>query len=47
MNLGFTLAGAIVLFYTLSGTTRDIAMWSFGIAFVAAMYLAMKEPSDD
>jgi hypothetical protein len=47
MNLGFTLAGAVVLFYTLSGTTRDIAMWSFGIAFIAAMYLAMKEPEGE
>ena len=46
MNLGFTLAGAVVLFYTLSGITRTIAMWSFGLAFVAAMYLAMKEPED-
>lgn len=47
MNLGWTIAGAVVLFYTLSGTTRNIAMWSFGIAFVAAMYLAMKEPEDE
>ena len=47
MNLGWTIAGAVVLFYTLSGTTRNIAMWSFGIAFVAAMYLAMKEPEGE
>ena len=46
MNLGFTIAGAIVLFYTLSGVTRTIAMWSFGLAFAAAMYLAMKEPEE-
>jgi hypothetical protein len=47
MNLGFTLAGAVVLFYTLSGMTRTIAMWSFGLAFAAAMYLAMKEPEEN
>ena len=44
MASGFTLAGATVMYFTLSGLTQQIALWGTTIAFACAMYLHMKEP---
>jgi len=44
MGSGFTLAGATVMYFTLSGLTQQIALWGTLIAFACAMYLHMKEP---
>jgi hypothetical protein len=46
MGSGFTLAGAVVMYFTLSGLTQQIALWGTTIAFACAMFLHMKEPSD-
>ena len=47
MGSGFTLAGATVMYFTLSGLTQKIALWGTIIAFSCAMYLHMKEPDGD
>ena len=47
MGSGFTLAGAVVMYFTLSGLTQQIALWGTTIAFACAMYLHMKESSDE
>ncbi len=47
MNLGFTISGSIVVYFTLSGTIQKIALVSTLAAFAAAMYLHMYEPKDD
>lgn len=44
MNLGFTLAGSLVVYLTLSGPIQVIAGLSTVVAFGAAMWLHMKEP---
>jgi hypothetical protein len=44
MNLGFTLAGSLVVYLTLSGPIQVIAGISTIVAFAAAMWLHMKEP---
>jgi len=44
MGSGFTLAGAVVMYFTLSGLTQKIALWGTLVAFACAMYLHMKEP---
>jgi hypothetical protein len=44
MNLGFTLAGSLVVYLTLSGPIQVIAGISTIMAFAAAMWLHMKEP---
>jgi zinc transporter ZupT len=46
MGSGFTLAGAVVMYFTLSGLTQQIALWGTLIAFACAMYLHMKEPEN-
>ena len=46
MGSGFTLAGATVMYFTLSGLTQQIALWGTLIAFACAMYLHMKEPEN-
>ena len=46
MNMGFTIAGSLVVYLTLSGSIQRIAGISTVFAFAAAMYLHMKEPSD-
>ena len=46
MGSGFTLAGAVVMYFTLSGLTQQIALWGTLIAFTCAMYLHMKEPEN-
>jgi hypothetical protein len=47
MASGFTLAGATVMYFTLSGLTQQIALWGTVLAFTASMYLHMKEPDDE
>ena len=46
MASGFTLAGATVMYFTLSGFTQKIALWGTVLAFTASMYLHMKEPDE-
>jgi len=46
MGSAFTLAGAVVMYFTLSGLTQKIALWGTLIAFACAMYLHMKEPEE-
>jgi hypothetical protein len=47
LNTGFTIAGAVVLYFTLSGLTQTIAVWAFILAFIAQTYVAMKEPDSE
>ena len=47
MASGFTLAGAIVMYFTLSGLTQQIALWGTLLAFTGSMYLHMKEPDSE
>jgi hypothetical protein len=47
MASGFTLAGAVVMYFTLSGFTQQVALWGTSIAFACAMYLHMKEPDSE
>lgn len=47
MNMGFTLAGSLVVFLTLSGTLQKIAGVSTVLAFAAALWLHMKEPDSE
>jgi hypothetical protein len=44
---GFTLAGATVMYFTLSGLTQQIALWGTLLAFAGSMYLHMKEPDSE
>jgi len=44
MNLGFTIAGSLVVYLTLSGPIQVIAGISSVVAFGATMWLHMKEP---
>jgi len=46
MASGFTLAGATVMYFTLSGLTQKVALWGTVLAFTASMYLHMKEPDE-
>ena len=46
LGLGFTLAGATVLYFTLSGTTQKIALYSTLAALVAHYWLVFKDPSE-
>jgi hypothetical protein len=47
MNLGFTISGSIVVYFTLSGTIQKIALISTLAAFAAAMFLHMQEPEGE
>ena len=47
INMGFTLAGSLVVYLTLSGTIQKIAGIATVLAFVGAMYLHMKEPDEE
>ena len=47
MASGFTLAGAVVMYFTLSGFTQQVALWGTSIAFACAMFLHMKEPDGE
>jgi hypothetical protein len=44
LNLGFTIAGSVVVYFTLSGPIQKIALVSTILAFASSMYLHMKEP---
>jgi len=44
LNLGFTIAGSVVVYFTLSGKIQTIALVSTLLAFTSAMYLHMREP---
>ena len=46
LGLGFTLSGAVVLYYTLSGTTQKIALVATVLALAAHYWLVFKEPSE-
>lgn len=46
LGLGFTIAGAIVLYYTLSGRTQKIALYATIAALAAHYYLVYKEPRE-
>jgi hypothetical protein len=46
-NMGFTLAGSLVVYLTLSGPIQRIAGISTVLAIVAAMWLHMKEPDSE
>jgi hypothetical protein len=47
LNMGFTLAGSLVVYLTLSGTIQKVAGVSTILAFAGAMYLHMKEPESE
>jgi len=47
LSSGFTLAGATVMYFTLSGLTQQIALWGTLLAFAGSMYLHMKEPDSE
>ena len=44
LNLSFTIAGSVVVYFTLSGSIQKIALVSTLVALTASMYLHMKEP---
>jgi uncharacterized membrane protein YgcG len=44
LNLSFTIAGSVVVYFTLSGSIQKIALISTLVALTASMYLHMKEP---
>jgi len=46
VNLGWTLSGALIVYLTLSGTLQTIAGIASVMAFIGAMYLHMKEPTE-
>ena len=46
LNLSFTIAGSVVVYFTLSGSIQKIALVSTLAALAASMYLHMKEPND-
>jgi len=46
LNLGFTIAGSVVVYFTLSGSIQKIALISTLAALTASMYLHMREPKD-
>jgi hypothetical protein len=46
LNMGFTIAGSLVVYLTLSGPIQRIAGVSTVLAIAAAMYLHMKEPEE-
>ena len=47
MNMGFTIAGSLVVYLTLSGPIQQIAGISTVLAIAAAMWLHMKEPDSE
>ena len=46
LGLGFTLSGAVVLYFTLSGFTQKVALVSTILALIAHYWLVFKEPND-
>ena len=47
MNMGFTIAGSLVVYLTLSGSIQKIAGISTLLALGAALWVHMKEPNND
>jgi hypothetical protein len=47
MNMGFTLAGSLIVYLTLSGTIQKIAGVTTVLAVAAAMWLHMREPESE
>lgn len=47
MNMGFTIAGSLIVYLTLSGPIQKIAGISTVVAVIAAMWLHMKEPDTE
>jgi hypothetical protein len=47
LNMGFTIAGSLVVYLTLSGSIQTIAGVASVLAFAGAMYLHMKEPESE
>jgi hypothetical protein len=45
-NMGFTLAGGVVLFFTVSGTLRVVVAVSFAAATVMAMLMYLSDPDN-
>jgi hypothetical protein len=44
LGLGFTLSGAVVMYFTLSGFTQKVALVATLIALIAHYWLVFKEP---
>jgi hypothetical protein len=46
LGLGFTLSGAVVLYFTLSGFTQKVALVATLLALIAHYWLVFKEPNE-
>jgi hypothetical protein len=46
LGLGFTLSGAVVMYFTLSGFTQKVALIATVLALIAHYWLVFKEPND-
>ena len=46
LGLGFTLSGAVVMYFTLSGFTQKVALVATMLALIAHYWLVFKEPND-
>lgn len=46
LGLGFTLSGAVVMYFTLSGFTQKIALVATLLALIAHYWLVFKEPNE-
>lgn len=46
LGLGFTLSGAVVMYFTLSGFTQKVALVATVLALIAHYWLVFKEPND-
>ena len=46
LGLGFTLSGAVVMYFTLSGFTQNVALVATLLALIAHYWLVFKEPND-
>ena len=44
LGLGFTLSGAVVVYFTLSGFTQKVALISTLLALIGHYWLVHKEP---
>ena len=44
LGLGFTLSGAAVMYFTLSGFTQKVALVATLLALIAHYWLVFKEP---
>ena len=46
LGLGFTLSGAVVMYFTLSGFTQKVALMATVLALIAHYWLVFKEPNE-